>query len=95
MNWSIRGWSEYRGSRAEFKRAGICLAIGVFIVPALIWAVGRGVLGPYTNGGLLAMWRDFLLGLGAGSEPFWFIALGPYLFIWFLRLIRRLARRGR
>lgn len=94
MNWSIRGWSEYSGRRAEFKRAGICLAIGVLIVPALIWAVGRGVLGPYTNGGLLAMWRDFFRGLASGSEPFWFIALGPYLLILFLRLYRRLASRA-
>jgi len=44
MNWSIRGWSEYRGRRAEFKRAGICLAIGVLIVPALIWAVSAACL---------------------------------------------------
>ena len=74
----------------ELRGAAACLIIGVVVMPCLIFAFGRASLGPYEHGGLFGLWRDFLAGLGSGSEAFWFVALGPYLLYWLLRSSRRL-----
>jgi len=39
---------------------------------------------------VFALWRDFISGLVSGSQAVWFVALGPYLFVWLLRGGRRL-----
>ncbi|MFI4914498.1 MAG: hypothetical protein ACHQAR_04840 [Steroidobacterales bacterium] len=88
-----RIWDHYRGSQGlwrELLTLLACLAIGVIVMPCLIWLVGRAALGPYTHGGVFALWRDFLLGLAEGSSPFWIVALGPYALLWLLRGGRRL-----
>jgi hypothetical protein len=74
----------------ELILAGLCLLLGVVVMPCLIFAIGRASLGPYEHGGVFALWRDFLQGLGHGSEAFWFVALCPYLLLCVLRLLRRL-----
>jgi hypothetical protein len=79
-----------RGLRRELLAAAICLVVGVLVMPCLIFACGRLVLGPYAHGNLFALWRDFLHGLGAGSQASWFILLGPYLLLWLLRAAREL-----
>lgn len=66
---------------AELRNLGLCLAAGLIVIPCLIWIIGRGMLGPYTNGGLFALWLDFGRGLLQGSAAFWAILLGPYLFL--------------
>ena len=73
----------------ELALAGLCLLLGVVVMPCLIFAVGRGSLGPYEHGGVFALWRDFLQGLAHGSEAFWFVAIFPYLLLCVLRLLRR------
>ena len=70
--------------------AALCLLLGLVVMPCLIFAVGRGTLGPYEHGGVFALWRDFLLGLAHGSQAFWFVALAPYLLVSLLRLLRLL-----
>jgi hypothetical protein len=79
-----------RGLRRELLAAAICLIVGVLVMPCLIFACGRLILGPYAHGNLFALWRDFLRGLGAGSQVCWFILLGPYALLWLLRAAREL-----
>jgi hypothetical protein len=71
--------------RRELTILVILLACGLFIVPLIIWAVGRGVLGPYADGGPFALLVDFLNGLKTGSAVYWCVALGPYVLIMVLR----------
>ncbi len=83
----------YRGARGlwrELLAAAICLAIGILVMPCLIFAAGRLALGPYERGNLFVLWHDYLQGLIAGSQAYWFIAVGPYLLLWLLRGGRRL-----
>ncbi len=70
----------------------ILLAFGLFIVPLLIWAVGRGVLGNYADGGPFALLVDFFNGLKSGSPVYWGVAIGPYLFVMLLRGLWYVAR---
>jgi len=70
----------------------ILLAFGLFGVPLLIWAVGRGVLGPYADGGPFALLVDFFNGLKSGSLVYWSVAFGPYVIIMVLRLCWHFVR---
>jgi len=63
---------------------GICLVVGVLVMPPLIWLIGSAKLGPYVGGGLFALWRDYALALIKGSLAFWLVALGPYALLWLL-----------
>jgi hypothetical protein len=69
----------------ELAAAAICLLVGGVVMPCLIFVLGRLSLGPYQHGGVFALWRDFLAGLAAGSEAFWFVLCAPYLLLWLLR----------
>jgi len=79
-----------RAALRELTILGLSLLLGVIVMPCVIFAIGRTKLGPYENGGLFALWRDFLLGLAHGSETFWFVAIAPYLLVSVVRLMRRL-----
>lgn len=88
-----RLWRHYRGARGlwhELLSVLVCLVIGVVVMPCLIFVAGRIALGPYANGGVFVLWRDFVAGLASGSEACWFIAVGPYLFLLLLRFGRQL-----
>jgi hypothetical protein len=86
--WDFR--SGTHGLWRELLTIVACIGIGVIVMPCLIFAVGRIALGPYAHGSVFALWRDFMIGLVSGSQAVWFIALGPYLFVWLLRGGRRL-----
>ncbi|HTP39821.1 MAG TPA: hypothetical protein VMI92_09640 [Steroidobacteraceae bacterium] len=96
MTSMLQGWLRLdvwrRGADRELLRLGIALVLGCVIVPALIWWVGKLILGPYAHGGLLALWGDFFAGLAHASFPFWLVALGPYALLWLLRLWLALLR---
>jgi hypothetical protein len=68
-----------RGARRELLAAAICLIVGVLVMPCLIFACGRLILGPYAHGNLFALWRDFLR--------------GPYALLWLLRAARELLHK--
>jgi hypothetical protein len=72
-------------ARRELMIFVILLATGLFVIPLLIWAVGRGVLGPYADGGPFALLVDFFNGLKTGSPVYWAVAFGPYVLISILR----------
>jgi hypothetical protein len=88
-----RLWDYCRGANGLLREVlllAACIGIGVLVMPCLIFAIGRLALGPYAHGSVFALWHDFMIGLLSGSQAVWFIALGPYAFIWLLRGGRRL-----
>jgi hypothetical protein len=78
--------------RRELTILVVLLAFGLFIVPLLIWVVGRGVLGPFEDGGPFALLVDFFNGLRTGSLVYWAVALGPYIMVTVLRGLWHFAR---
>jgi hypothetical protein len=81
---------------------GGALALGLLVIPLLIWLVGHRTLGPYTQGddphglGPLALYGDYFSGLAHGWLGYWMVALGPALLLLLTRswlaLLRRLPR---
>ena len=81
-------WRRYRrtrGLKRELLTLALCLAVGLVVMPILIWVVGSSQLGPYTNGGLVSLLGDFYVALFKGSFAYWLVALGPYTALWVLR----------
>ncbi len=66
----------------------LTLLVGATLMPLLIWAAGRAALGPYANGGFLALWKDYFSGIASGSEANCIVLLAPYAIICALRLLR-------
>jgi hypothetical protein len=96
MQSLLKYWRHYRqssGVQHELVGFALCLAIGVTVMPILIYLVGSSRLGPYANGGLLALWRDYVVALVHLSLAFWLVALGPYAALWMLRGARYWMRR--
>lgn len=79
--------------RRELLILALALLCGVLVLPLLIWLVGQLILGPYDNGGAVALFRDFLAGLAGGSPAFWAVALGPYVLTQFTRTVLLILRR--
>ncbi len=77
-----------RRLRFELIFASLWLAVGLFLLPALIYAVGAALLGPYgQNAGLSTFYSDFFADLADASGRAWSIALGPLLLIYLLRAL--------
>jgi hypothetical protein len=84
-----------RRARFEAIFASIWLAIGLFALPAAIFAVGGALLGPYGETGRLGrFYGDFFGDLAEPSLRAWAIALGPLALISVLRLVFAGAGRG-
>src|SRR5690349_3391293 len=71
-------------TQRELLALGAALALGVLVMPLLIWLAGNRALGPYTHGenpraGPWALFADYVVGLAHGSAVFWLVALGPAL----------------
>jgi len=84
--------------------AGAALAVGLFLMPFLVWLAGNRFLGPYTHGddprgGPWALFADYVVGLAHGSAVFWVVALGPLVLLCairgFLILLRQVQALGR
>lgn len=88
-------WRAQSRTRRELLTLVFALALGVLVLPWLIWAAGKTLLGPYAHGGPLHLWGDFFAGLEQGSPAFWFVAMGPLLFLVVFRLVRFGLRAGR
>src|SRR4051812_31169025 len=84
----VAGTHYRRRARFEAIFASIWLAVGLLGLPAVIFAVGGALLGPYgENGGLGRFYGDFFGDLAEPSLRAWAIALGPLALISVLRLI--------
>ncbi|HTE41071.1 MAG TPA: hypothetical protein VK629_09580 [Steroidobacteraceae bacterium] len=82
-----------RSGRRELILAASSLAIGVLVLPGLIYGVGTALLGEYGGGPHLgSFYGDFFRNLGGGKLRAWFIVLAPYLFLWLLRIVFRPQR---
>jgi hypothetical protein len=75
--------------RFELIFASAWLAVGLFLMPALIYLVGASVLGPYgDDGGTLGrFYANFFRDLADPSGRAWALALGPLLLISLVRAL--------
>lgn len=79
-----------RGRRLRFELifASLGLAFGLFLLPALIYAVGAALLGPYgEKAGLSTFYIDFYGDLADGAGRTWLIALGPLAVVYLVRAV--------
>lgn len=77
-----------RRLRFELIFGSVWLGVGLFVLPAVIFAVGVTLLGPYREGsGLGRFYVDFFGDLAEPSGRAWTIALGPLFLISFLRAV--------
>ena len=81
-----------QGLRGELLLSAACLAVGLLLMPCLIWIIGRLVLGPYAHGSIVALLGDFYVGLAHGAPVFWVVALGPGMLLQLVRFGVRLFR---
>ena len=79
-----------RGARLRFECifASAWLAVGLFVVPALIYWVGAATLGPYgERAGLSDFYGAYFADLAALTGRTWLLALGPLLLISLVRAL--------
>lgn len=82
-----------RRLRFELIFASAWLAFGLFVLPALIYAVGNVLLGPYgpdqggADAGLGSFYGDFFGDLAELSGRTWAIVLGPLLLVTLVRAL--------
>lgn len=79
-------------ARSELIFASIWLAVGFFVMPAVIYLVGTLLLGPYgvaegEGAGLGSFYGDFFSDLIEPAGRVWILALGPLAVISAIRLI--------
>jgi hypothetical protein len=86
-------------TRREAALLGGALALGLLVIPLLIWIVGHRILGPYTHGddprglGPQRLYGDYFSGLAHGWLGYWAVALGPAVLLLLARLWLGLLRR--
>jgi hypothetical protein len=76
--------------RFELIFASVWLAVGFFLVPAVVFWVGIALLGPYGEGqgaGLGTFYGDFFGDLANGEVRAWSLALGPLALISLIRAL--------
>lgn len=79
-----------RRLRFELIFGSVWLAIGLFLLPAVIYIVGTTLLGSYGEGqgaGLGTFYGDFFGDLAQGEARAWALALGPLVVISLIRLL--------
>jgi hypothetical protein len=89
----LQRYRRLRGARREGATFALCLLIGAVLMPIAIYALGHTLLGAYAHGGFFSYFGDFWLRLVTLTPAFWLVALGPYLAVWFWRLVRQLPLR--
>lgn len=72
MNWPKQPWI------VELLAAGAALAIGVALMPILIFYIGVASLGRYEGASLGALYGSVFNGLKEPSLAAWLVILGPY-----------------
>lgn len=78
------------GSRLRFELilGSALLAIGLFALPAAVFYVGSGLLGPYgEKAGVGTFYADFFGDLASASGRAWALALGPLVLVSWVRLL--------
>jgi hypothetical protein len=74
--------------RFELIFASAWLAVGLFLMPAIIYLVGSALLGPYREtSGLGRFYADFFADLAEPSVRAWILAVGPLLLVTVIRAL--------
>lgn len=76
--------------RFELIFGSVWLAIGLFLLPGVIFWVGITLLGPYGEGqgaGMGTFYGDFYGDLAQGELRAWALALGPLIVVSLLRAV--------
>lgn len=68
------------------------IAVGLFLLPAMIYLVGQLLVGEY-DGGMGAFYLALADSLSTGNAFAWLLIASPYLIVQLLRLWLRLGRR--
>lgn len=74
--------------RFELIFGSVWLAVGLFLLPAVIFWVGIAMLGPYGEGqgaGMGTFYGDFYGDLAQGEARTWALALGPLVVVSLIR----------
>ena len=77
----------------EAVTLGLAVLFGLLVMPALIYLVGSLVLNDYANGGVIALYFDFLKGLVEPRPSCWIVLIGPFVFLTLFRLFRLILRK--
>ncbi len=96
FNWLIRARDGYFAMpplKFEATTLGLTLLVGLLVMPALIYLAGIAVLKPYANGGLFALYQDFVKGLVELRPSCWIVLLGPFGFLSLFRIFRFVLRK--
>jgi hypothetical protein len=89
-------------SRPKFEAMtlGLALLVGLVVMPALIYLAGRYTLGTYSHGTVFeadstvfTLFYDFYKGLIHLRPSCWIVAVGPFVFLSFVRLCRFVLRK--
>lgn len=84
-------------SRPKFEAMtfGLAVLVGLLVMPALIYLVGRYTLGAYSHGTtfeaestVFSLFYDFYKGLIELRPSCWIVVAGPFVFLTFVRLSR-------
>jgi hypothetical protein len=71
----------------ELVLDGGLLLIGVFLLPLVVYLVGKLVFGTYGGDGLGAFFGDVIGRLTSGSAAAWFLVLSPLIVVSILRCV--------
>jgi len=86
-----------RDVRREAVWLGVAVAVGLLVLPPVVYATGVRTLGAYAHGGLGAFLGDYYTALVKLRPAAWIVATGPIaaLLVWrlLMRLVDALERR--
>ena len=63
--------------RRDATWIAVALALGLLVLPPVVYATGVKTLGPYANGGLGSFLGDFYVSLAQLKPAAWILAAGP------------------
>ena len=96
FNWFVRARAYYFSLppfQFEAMTLGLALAVGLLVLPALIFIPGYYVLKPYANGGVFALYFDYFKGLIELRPSCWIALAGPFVFLSLFRICRLILRK--
>ena len=94
MAFSIRKLANDRPWAAELVVAGVGLALGLIVLPVLIFYAGVASLGRYEGASLGHLYSSLFEGLKQASMASWIVFLGPYGLYLLFRALRAWWRAG-
>lgn len=94
MAFSIRKLANDRPWAAELVVAGVGLALGLIVLPVLIFYAGVASLGRYEGASLGRLYSSLFEGLKQASIASWIVFLGPYGLYLLFRALRAWWRAG-